>query len=210
MGVIKTVAKRSISAEQFISDYNSGRRDFTNLIVDKQKFEIPSNSAVVKPIIFDKIDCSNSTFENTLFNSTIFIHSKLSGCSFEKASFVGCKILVVDAQVSNFIGTNIYNTEIYGFNVKYSRLFGLDIELSTIYPNTGFILGKNDITSVNLFAENCNNIGLENICIVDVVKATESQFLELKRKKVNTDYVEVVASNELAALRRTELKSQVH
>ncbi len=201
MHALKAVAKRKITAEEFISSYEKGRRDFSNSDLSGEKFEICTSDLRAKPIVFENINCSNSVFYKTLFNSVVFKEATFSGSILDHANFVSCKIIHFDANVSTWIKANIYNTDMYRFDLRYSRLFGLDVELSTILPN-GLMLGKNNITYVKLLQEQCNNSGIENIKIEDVIIASSLQESILSRAGVDTKRVAIVDTEPLIALRR--------
>ncbi len=181
--------------------YKAGRRDFTGLKVTGDKFEICTDGAQIKPIIFEGIDCANTTFKKIIFNSVRLSNSRLAGCVFEDVSFINCTLNSIDANVSTFGHTIIYNTSINGLDLRHSRINGIDVEFSRILPD-GIILGRNDLTKLCIFPESSQNIGIEYIKILDKVTLSESQFIELKKAGVETKRAIVLGVEELITIRR--------
>ncbi len=186
--------------------YKAGRRDFTGLKVTEGRFEICTDGAEIKPIVLDGIDCANTTFKKIIFNSVKLSNSKLAGCVFEDVSFLNCHLNSIDANVSSFGQTKIYNTSINGLDLRYSKINGIDMEFSSILPN-GIIFGRNNLTGLRIFSENSQNIGIEYIKILDRVTLVESQFTELKKAGVDTKRAIVLGVEELTTIRRIQEES---
>ena len=201
MSAVKTAPQRLINSETFISQYRSGRRDFTRSDIKGQKFEICYDGVKVRPIVFENVDLANSNLKKVIFNSVIFKNSRLAGCDMEEIKFVNCTFENVDANVSSFINGNIYNAEIKKLDIRYSNLYLLDVEISKIFPR-GLILGKNNLSTMGLFAESCNNTGLENIVLDKLVFASHRQYTEMMKKGLDIDKIAVSCIDDLVPLNR--------
>ncbi len=195
-----------MTSDSFMAAYKAGRRDFTGLKVTGGRFEICTDGAEITPIVLDGIDCANTTFKKIIFNSVKLSNSKLAGCVFEDVSFINCHLTSIDANVSSFGQIKIYNTSINGLDLRYSKINGIDMEFSNILPN-GIIFGKNNLTTLRIFSESSQNIGIEYIKILDKVTLAESQFIELKKAGVDTQRAIVLDVEQLTTVRRINEES---
>jgi uncharacterized protein YjbI with pentapeptide repeats len=196
----------STSANEFLELYKNGRRDFSNLLINKGRFEICDENAISKPIVLNGIKCMNTVFDSIIFNNVKISNSNLSGSIFENPNFSHSYFENVEACVSTINNGRMYCTKVSGLNLRYSNILGFEIELCTIKP-PGLTFGNMDLTNIRFCERILTNYGLNNIKIEEGTNISENQLNLLRDLNVNVEKATVISKDEVLAIRRFDIKN---